>query len=72
MKNLKKSQIFLIATLALVVVLFVAYRITIAPPSAELAPEARVAAILEDGGCAMCHSAEPELPFYASFLLPRV
>ena len=67
MKNLKKSQIFLIATLALVVVLFVAYRITIAPPSAELAPEARVAAILEDGGCAMCHSAEPELPFYASF-----
>ena len=67
MKNLKKSQFFLIALLALVVVLFVVYRVMIAPPAAELAPEARVAAILEDGGCASCHSANPELPFYASF-----
>ena len=65
MKNLKKKQLFLIATLALVVVLFVVYRVSIRPPAADLAPEVRVAEILEKGGCIDCHSANPELPFYA-------
>ena len=65
MKNLKKSQLLLIAVLAIVVVVFVAYRVTVRPPADDLAPEARVAAILEKGGCIDCHSANPELPFYA-------
>ena len=65
MKNSKKKQLFLIATLALVVVLFVVYRVSIRPPAAELAPEVRVAEILEKGGCISCHSANPEVPFYA-------
>ena len=65
MKNLKKKQLLLIAALAIVVVLFVVYRVSIRPPSADLAPEARVAAILEQGGCIDCHTANPELPFYA-------
>ena len=47
MKNSKKKQLFLIATLALVVVLFVVYRVSIRPPAAELAPEVRVAEILD-------------------------
>lgn len=69
MKNLKKGQLFLIATLAIVVVLFVVYRVSIRPPSEELAPEARVAEILDKGGCIDCHSANPELPFYADMPL---
>lgn len=69
MKNLKKSQLFLIIALALIVVLFVVYRIAIRPPSADLAPEARVAEILDKGGCLDCHSANPDLPFYADMPL---
>ena len=65
MKNSKKKQFLLIAALALVVVSFVVYRVSIRPPAAELAPEVRVAEILEKGGCISCHSANPELPFYA-------
>ena len=65
MKNSKKKQLLLIATLAIVVVLFVVYRVSIRPPAEDLAPEARVAAILEQGGCIDCHTANPTLPFYA-------
>ena len=69
MKNLKKSQLFLIALLAIVVVAFVVYRVTVRPPAEELAPEARVAEILDKGGCIDCHSANAELPFYADMPL---
>ena len=69
MKNLKKSQLFFIVALALIVVLFVTYRIAIRPPSADLAPEARVAEILDKGGCLDCHSAKPDMPFYADMPL---
>ena len=65
MKNLKKSQLLLIALLAIAIVAFVVYRVTVRPPSEDLAPEARVAEILDKGGCLDCHSANPELPFYA-------
>lgn len=65
MKRVLKS--LLLVALALVVVLFVIYRVllSLSMPSEELAPEARVAAILENSGCLSCHTANPELPFYA-------
>lgn len=44
---------------------FVAYRAMNTVPDENLPIEARIAAILEDGGCISCHSAAPELPFYA-------
>ncbi|MBP3423807.1 MAG: heme-binding domain-containing protein [Alistipes sp.] len=53
--------------LVVVALLVVAYRVSCKAPSAELSQTERVAAIFEDGGCLSCHSAEPELPFYASF-----
>ena len=58
----------LIVALALAVVLFVIYRVVVSSstPSEELALDARVTAILEDGGCVSCHTANPELPFYAN------
>ena len=65
MKKLLKT--LLLVALALVVVLFVIYRVllSLSAPSHELAPDARVAAILENSGCLSCHTANPELPFYA-------
>ena len=58
----------LIVALAFLVVLFVIYRVMVSgsTPSDELALDARVTAILEDGGCISCHTANPELPFYAN------
>jgi len=46
---------------------FVAYRAMNNVPDETLPVEARIAAILEDGGCVSCHTAAPELPFYADF-----
>ncbi len=59
----------LIVALVLAVVLFVIYRIVVSTstPSEELAEDARVTAILEDGGCVSCHTSNPELPFYANW-----
>ena len=58
----------LIVALALIVVLFVIYRVVLScsTPNEELALDARVEAILEEGGCISCHIAEPEMPFYAN------
>ena len=64
--RMKKIRLLLVAALVVVVALFVAYRIVNRAPAEELPLEARVLAIMEDGGCLSCHSAEPELPFYAS------
>ena len=59
----------LIVTLVLAVVLFVIYRVVLSSstPPEELAQDARVTAILEDGGCVSCHTSDPELPFYANW-----
>ena len=59
----------LIVALAIAVVVVVIYRVVVSAstPSEELALDARVAAILEDGGCISCHTENPELPFYAKF-----
>ena len=58
----------LIVALALIVVLFVIYRVVLScsTPNEELALDARVEAILEEGGCLSCHVADPEMPFYAN------
>ena len=61
-------KILLIVALVLVVALFVIYRIMLSKstPSEEFDQSLRIAAILEDGGCISCHTANPELPFYAN------
>ena len=43
----------------------IVYRMVNKVPSAELAQREQVLQIFEDGGCLSCHSADPELPFYA-------
>ena len=68
MKKQKRGQFLIGAAMLLLACGWVAYRVISvnSTPSKELAPEARVAAILESGGCISCHSANPELPFYAN------
>ena len=66
MKKQKCGQWLIVAVLLLVVGSFITYRAMLTTPSKEMTPEAQVAAILKDGGCISCHSANPELPFYAN------
>ncbi|MBO5824487.1 MAG: heme-binding domain-containing protein, partial [Prevotella sp.] len=68
MKKQKRGQFLIGVAMLLIACGWVAYRVINlhSTPSKELAPEARVAAILESGGCLSCHSANPELPFYAN------
>ena len=42
------------------------YRLVNQAPSESLAANERMLAILTDGGCMECHSADPKLPFYAN------
>lgn len=63
----KKSVRILIALVVVAAVLTVAYRLMNRVPAPELTAEARVQAILDDGGCLDCHSRTPNLPFYADF-----
>ena len=64
MKRLLKwgAVVLLVAAAAMVVV----YRAVNQAPSADLPQNERVYEILVEGGCLSCHSADPELPFYAN------
>ena len=42
-----------------------AYRLVNQLPSSDLPANIQVLEIFEDGGCLSCHSADPEVPFYA-------
>ena len=68
MKKQKRGQFLIGVAMLLIAFGWVIYRAVnvYSTPSKELVPEARVAAILEDGGCISCHSANAELPFYAN------
>ena len=66
MKKQRKGQLLIVVALLLLVGGFITYRAMHTTPSKEIAPESQVAAILESGGCISCHSANPEVPFYAN------
>lgn len=55
------AVLLLVAAAAMVVV----YRAVNRVPSADLPQAEQVYKIFEDGGCLSCHSADPEVPFYA-------
>ena len=55
------AVLLLVAAAAMVVV----YRTVNRVPSADLPQAEQVYKIFEDGGCLSCHSADPEVPFYA-------
>lgn len=61
----RKTAIILGCICGLIVLSAVIYRLVNKAPSDKLPESVRVAEIFDDGGCLMCHSADPELPFYA-------
>lgn len=63
---MKKIKQLFVAALAVIAALVVVYRVVNQPPADDMPIEARVLAILEEGGCMSCHSAEPDVPFYAT------
>ena len=58
---------FIIVAIILVVVSGVVYFVSSNAPSADMPKNEQMATIIADGGCLDCHSANPELPFYASW-----
>ena len=62
-----KKKKFLFVVLALVAVALAVFRFMESAPSADLPQNQRVAAIFEMGGCLDCHSAEPQIPSYATW-----
>lgn len=52
--------------LVVAAVLAATYRVVNRPPSASLESSAQMEEIIASSGCMACHTANPELPFYAS------
>lgn len=64
---MKKSSKVILGGAVVLVGLAVTYRAVNQAPDASLAPDEQMTQILNDGGCAFCHTANPDLPFYADF-----
>lgn len=64
---MKKSTKLILALLVVVAILAVSYRIVNRAPSSALTADAQMQEIMTSGGCLRCHSANPDLPFYASW-----
>ncbi len=63
MKKLVRNS--LIALLVLAAVLIVVYRAVNRVPASGIPASQAVGEIFDEGGCLSCHSADPEVPFYA-------
>lgn len=66
---MKKSTKIIIALLVIAGALVITYRVANRAPSAQLAADAQMREILASGSCLQCHSANPEMPFYANWPL---
>lgn len=68
---MKKSSKILLGCAVTLVGLAVVYRAVNQAPDASLPPQAQAMAIMDDGGCVFCHTAHPDLPFYAEWPLAK-
>ncbi len=66
---MKKLRYFIYTLLAVAVIMTIVYKMMDCEPSAHLSDDEKMEAIISSSGCMDCHSANPELPFYASFPL---
>lgn len=64
---MKKSSKIVLAVVVVIVLLAIIYRAVNKAPSASLPAEEQLTQVLTDGGCLACHSADPDLPFYANW-----
>ena len=63
---MKKRTKIIFSVLVVAAVLAATYRVVNRPPSASLESSAQMEEIIASSGCMACHTANPELPFYAS------
>ena len=61
---MKKNLLFVVLVAACAAA--IGYKVADKAPSADLAADDQMLAIIESAGCMDCHSASPNLPFYAS------
>lgn len=64
---MKNSSKMILAGAVVVVGLAITYRAVNKAPDSSLPANEQMAQILNDGGCIFCHTANPDLPFYASW-----
>ena len=62
---MKKTSKIILFVLVVIALLCGVYRLANKAPSASLESNAQMAEIIESSGCMACHTANPELPFYA-------
>ncbi len=62
---MKTSSKIVLGVVVLAGALAIVYRAVNKAPSADLPVDEQMVKVLTDGGCASCHSANPDLPFYA-------
>ena len=63
---MKKSSILITLGAAAVAVVAIGYTTAGRTPDSSLPANEQMLQILDDGGCVLCHTANPELPAYAS------
>lgn len=63
---MKKSSILITAGAVLVIGVAIGYTTAGQAPNPSLPANEQMMEILDEGGCAFCHTANPQLPFYAS------
>ena len=68
---MKLSSKIIIAGVVVVAALAVTYRAVNQAPDANLPADKQMAQIMEDGGCIFCHTANPDLPFYADYPIAK-
>ncbi len=61
----KLFKIAFVAFWVIATAIVVIYQLVNRSPSADLPLNQQVAEIFDEGGCLLCHSADPDLPFYA-------
>ncbi len=64
---MKTTSKIILAGAVVVVGLAITYRAVNTAPDEALPANEQMAQILSDGGCAFCHTANPDLPFYATW-----
>lgn len=68
---MKKSHKILLGGAIVVVGLAITYRAVNQAPDASLPADQQMAQIMDDGDCVFCHTANPDLPFYAKFPIAK-
>ena len=64
---MKRNSKIILGGAIVVVGLAIAYRAVNQAPDKSLPANEQLTAIMNDGGCVFCHTANPDLPFYASW-----